>query len=135
MATLEGTPVTINKPAREVYDFLGDFRNFGTLMPEQVEWEATSEECSFTIKGMGTFGMKYKQKIPNTLIEVERNGKAPVDFILRCKITGEEKSEVKFEFDAELNPVMKMLAERPLTNFVNLLATKLQEFLDPDKRV
>ena len=135
MSTLEGNTVTIDRPSQEIYNFLTDFRNFGSLMPEQVEWKATAEECTFTIKGMATFGMKYKQKVPHSLIEVERNGKAPVDFVLRCTINGNQKSEVKFEFDAELNPMMKMLAERPLTNFLNLLGTKLQELFDSDKRV
>src|SRR4030095_9146015 len=113
MTTLQSDTVSINKPAQEVYDFLGDFRNFSHLMPEQVgDWKATAEECSFTIRGMPSLGMKYKQKVPHSLIEVERNGKAPVDFVLRCKIKGQEKSEAKFEFDADLNPMMRMLAER-----------------------
>lgn len=131
MTTLEGDTFTINKPAEEVYNFLADFRNFGQLMPDKVvNWKATSEECSFTIEGMASFGMKYKQKIPNSLIEVERHGKAPVDFVLRCSLKGQQKCEAKFEFDADLNPMMKMLAERPLTNFLNLLGAKLQELFD-----
>lgn len=136
MTTLESNPVAINKPAEEVYNFLSDFRNFSELMPPQVEdWQATSEDCSFTIKGMTQLGMKYKKKIPHSLIEVERNGRVPVDFTLRCHIKGEQRSEVQFEFEAELNPMMKMLAERPLTNFLNLLTAKLQELFTSGKRV
>ncbi len=105
-------------------------------MPEQVvDWKATSEECSFTIKGMTVLGMKFKQKLPNSLLEIERNGKAPVDFTLRCMISGDKPCDVKLEFDAELNPMLKMLAERPLTNFLNMLAAKLQELFAADKSV
>ena len=136
MTTLESNPVTINRPAEEVYSFLSDFRNFSELMPPQVEdWKATSEDCSFTIKGMTQLGMKYKRKIPHSLIEVERNGRVPVEFTLRCHIQGEQRAEVQFEFEAELNPMMKMLAERPLTNFINLLTEKLQELFSSGKRV
>ena len=133
---LESTPVTINKPAGEVYNFLSDFRNFEHLMPPQVvDWSATSEECSFTIQGMMQIGMKYTKKIPHSLIEIQRNGKAPAEFAMRCHISGKEQCTVKLEFDADLNPMMKMLAERPLTNFLNLLTAKLQELFAVDKRV
>ena len=136
MTTLESDSVSINKPAEEVYNFLGDFRNFEKLMPPQVvDWKATSEECSFTIQGMMSIGMKFKQKIPNSLLEIERNGKAPVDFILRCMITGQQRCDVKLEFDADLNPMMKMLAQRPLTNFLNLLTAKLQDLFATGKTV
>ena len=30
-------------------------------------------------------------------------------------------------FDADLNPMMKMMASKPLTNFLNLLVKKLKE--------
>ncbi len=135
MTTLESNTVAVNAPAEKVYNFLSDFRNFSELMPPQIEdWKATSEDCSFTIKGMTQLGMKYKKKTPHSLIEVERNGRVPVDFTLRCFIEGQQRSEVKFEFEAELNPMMKMLAERPLTNFLNLLTGKLQELFASDKR-
>lgn len=137
MTTLESNPVSVNKPAEKVYNFLSDFRNFGKLMPPQVEdWKATSEDCSFTIKGFTSLGMKYRKKTPHSFLEIERNGKAPADFTLRCIIEGkQQKCEVKLEFDAELNPMLKMLAERPLTNFLNILATKLQELFASDKVV
>ena len=136
MTTLESKPVTVNTSAEEVYNFLSDFRNFENLMPEKVvDWKATSEECSFTIQGMMQIGMKYAKKIPHSLIEIERNGKAPADFTMRCVISGTEQCSVKLEFDADLNPMMRMLAERPLTNFLNLLTAKLQELFSSGKRV
>lgn len=128
MSILKSDPVTVNKPAKEIYDFLSDFRNFSKLMPPQVEdWKATEEECSFTIKGMASLGMKHTRKVPNSLIETEGTGRIPVAFRLRCRIEGEKTSTVTIEFEAELNPMMKMLAERPLTNFLNMLGAKLQD--------
>lgn len=128
MSTLESNPVTINKPAEEVYDFLSDFRNFSKLMPPQVEdWKATESECSFTVKGMASLGLKQTKKVPPALIEIEGSGRIPVGFTLRCHITGTKPCTVKLSLEAELNPMLKMLAEKPLTNFLNLLSAKLQE--------
>ena len=98
-------------------------------MPDQVtDWESTADQCSFTIKGMGTLGMKIKERIPNTSIVIEKNGKAPFDFFLSCAITDKQQQcEAQLFFDADLNPMMKMMASKPLTNFLNLLAAKLKE--------
>jgi len=98
-------------------------------MPEQVtDWQSTSDECSFTIKGMGSLGMKMKERIPDTSVVIEKNGKAPFDFFLSCNIIPkQDQSDVQLFFDADLNPMMKMMASKPLTNFLNLLAAKLRE--------
>ena len=64
MTRLESDKVTVNKAAQEVYNFLSDFNNFGHLMPEQIaDWKSTADECSFTIKGMASLGMKIIEKI------------------------------------------------------------------------
>lgn len=129
MTKIDSDTVTIQKPAEEIFNFLGNFNNFQKLMPEQVSnWQSTDEECSFTIAGMATLGMKIQEKKPNSLIRVMRHGKAPFDFFLNCNI--EEKGQdcaVQLSFDADLNPMLKMMAVKPLTNFLNLLVNKLKE--------
>ena len=129
MTKLESEKVTIDKTAKEVYDFLSDFNNFERLMPEQVtDWKSTTEECTFTIKGMATLGMRIVEKTPNSFIKVEKHGSAPFDFTLHCMIDDlQDRCAVQLAFDAELNPVMKMMASKPLTNFLNILVNKLKE--------
>jgi carbon monoxide dehydrogenase subunit G len=129
MTRLESDKVTINKPAAEIYNFLSDFNNFGHLMPEQVsDWKSTADECSFTIKGMASLGMKITEKSPNSFIKIARNGKAPFDFNLLVNIEDNgSDSNVQLLFDAELSPMLKMMASRPLTNFLNLLVNRLKD--------
>ena len=129
MTTIESNEALVNKSAQEVYYFLSDFRNFEKLMPEQVvNWIADENECSFTIKGMASLGMKIKNKTPNSLIEIESSGKTPFGFVMKCMIAEKQnQSVVKLAIEAELNPMLKMMAEKPLTNFLNLLVTKLAE--------
>jgi hypothetical protein len=128
MTKLESDKVTINKTAKEVYDFLSDFNNFKKLMPEQVvDWKSTADECTFSIKGMATLGMKIVEKTPNSLIKVIRNGSAPFDFTMTCIIDDlQNQCAVQLVFDADLNPMMKMMAAKPLTNFLNILVAKLK---------
>jgi carbon monoxide dehydrogenase subunit G len=129
MTRLQSDKVVVNKTAKEVFEFLSDFNNYKRLMPDQVtDWESTTDECSFTIKGMAALGMKMKEKTPNSSVVIERNGKAPFDFTLTCSIVDrQEQSEVQLFFDADLNPMLKMMASKPLTNFLNLLAAKVKE--------
>jgi len=131
MTRLDSDPVTVNKPPAEVFSFLSDFNNFQSLMPEQVvDWQSTPDECSFTIKGMATLGMKIVEKTPNQLVKITSSGNVPFSFFLLCDI--KEKgpgSEVQLAFDADLNPMLKMMASKPLTNFLNMLAGKLKEIM------
>src|SRR5262249_49968806 len=103
------------------------FNNFGKLMPEQVvDWKSTPDECSFTIKGMATLGMRIKERIPTSSVVIEDTGKAPFRFMLRCSILDKgPQSEVQLSFNADLNPMLQLMASRPLTNFLNLLVNKL----------
>lgn len=129
MTRISSDKVTVQKSSADLYNFLSDFNNFQLLMPEQVtNWKSTSDECSFTIAGMASLGMKIIEKTPNSLIKAGKHGSAPFDFTLSCTIADNDAaSEVQLIFDADLNPMLKMMAERPLTNFLNLLVNKLKD--------
>jgi len=134
MTRIESDKVTIDRPQKELFEFLSDFNNFKLLMPEQVtDWVSDSSSCSFTIKGMASLGMAYESKTPNSEIRIKKAGKAPFDFFLTCSIQNyvENKSSVlQLVFDADLNPLLKMMAEKPLTNFLNMLVNKYKEIAE-----
>ena len=129
MTKIDSDTVVVGKSAEEIFTFLCNFNNFQKIMPEQVtNWQSTEEECSFTIAGMATLGMKIQEKKPNSMIRVMRHGKAPFDFFLNCSIEDKgPECAVQLSFDADLNPMLKMMAVKPLTNFLNLLVNKLKE--------
>ena len=127
MTKIESEEKTVKQSPKEAFEFLSDFRNFEHLMPPQVvDWQATEDECSFTIQGMATLGMKIEEKIPYSKIHIIKNGKAPFDFTLDCYINekGIDESEIKLELNADLNPFIKMMAVNPLRNFLNMLVER-----------
>ena len=69
------------------------------------------------------------EKKPFEYIKVNRNGNAPFDFTLECLLNEKSiaESEVQLAFNADLNPMLKMMALKPLTNFLNLLVKKLKD--------
>lgn len=132
MTRLQSEPVTVAQSAEQVFNFLSDFNNIGKLMPEQVEGFSTDgTSCSFTIKGMTTLGLTYASKTPHSEIVMAKNGKAPFDFNLVCSMTPSAQnpaaSTLQLFLDADLNPFLKMMAEKPLTNFLNMLVKKYSE--------
>jgi|SRR6185436_8292441 len=132
MTRIESEKTLINKSPSEVFSLLGDFNNYESMMPEQVtDWKSTADECSFTIKGMASLGMKIISKTPESEIKIIKNGKAPFDFVLFCMIgpSGDHpgSSFLQLVFDADLNPFLKMMAEKPLKNFLNLLVSNFKK--------
>lgn len=102
-------------------------------MPPQVtDWHSDGESCSFNIQNMATLGMRYSQRLPNHLISIVSDGKVPFNFTLQCSIEAvkEKTCNVVLELNADLNPMMMMMASRPLSNFVNILAQKLKEICE-----
>ncbi len=127
---IESDKSEINKPVAEVFTFLSDFNNFQKLMPPQVvDWTSTADECHFKISGMASIGMKIVEKTPNSLIKVTSHGKVPFAFTLNIHLTEISAAQTSGQliFEADINPMMAMMVEKPLRNFFNLLAGKMKE--------
>lgn len=130
LTKLESEKVDISNSAQNVFNFLTDFNNFQKLMPPQVtNWQSNTDECSFVINGMATIGMKIIEKNPHSLITISSNGKVPFEFKLFILITEKDATNCvgQINFESDLNPMLKMMVEKPLGNFFNLLAQKMKE--------
>ncbi len=130
MTNIESEKVDINNSAENIFNFLSDFNNFQKLMPPQVtNWTSTQEDCSFTINGMATIGMKIIEKSPFTKITISSNGKVPFDFKLFVLLTEMDAANCigQLTFESDMNMMMKMMVEKPLTNFFNMLAQKMKD--------
>ena len=133
MASFKSDKITINKTSEDIFAFLSDFNNFEKLMPEQVRnWQSTNESCSFTIKGMADLAMKMGQRTEFSQITYNSEGKKPFAFDLNTHFNSVDgdQTETQIILNADLNPMLKMMASRPLQNFVNLLVNKLKETIE-----
>lgn len=128
---IEAKPTNINKPVTEVYTFLKDFNHYQQLMPEQiVNWESDQNSCSFTIQGMASVKLIFGNNIVNQHLELLPVGKTPFTFSLHANLTDRgSQTEVMVYIDADLNPMLAMMAKRPMENLVNVMATNLQKNL------
>ncbi len=129
MTNIESDRIHITTSDVNLFNFLSDFNNLQKIMPSSItDWESTTEGGVFTIKNMATIGLVIDEKVPNRMIRMIKT-KAPFDLSLFCHIAfvTDNESILQISLDADLNPMLKMMAETPLRNFVNILANNCQK--------
>lgn len=130
MTRIESETKIIEQNIDKVYHFLEDINNLEKLMPDRVEnWQSTRDNCYFSIKGTASLGMKVDERTHLEQIKLVHDGKVPFpfDFYMNMKEVNDNSSAVMFVFDADLNPMLKMMAVNPLKNFLNMLLDKMAE--------
>ena len=115
-----------SRSEQEFFAIVSDTRNIPALLPEQViNVQANEDNLSFTVQGMGSITLRVSQRITYSLVQLVPVGKTPFPFVLSIKIAGlGNNCRVMYEIDAELNPLMAMMAKRPLQNLVDMMAEK-----------
>ena len=120
---------TVESSPKVIFDFISDFNHFEALLPtDKIEnFKCTSDSCSFKIKGMADLALKIGEKESPSRIRVISEGGKPFPFHFDVNIAelGETSSEVFIDFEGDINQFMKMMVEKPLTNFFNMLVEKL----------
>ncbi len=114
-----------------LYNFLSDFKNFKSILPsDKVEdFTFSNDECSFNIKGITPMKIKLIEKVPNSYLLFSSEGLAKFNFLLKASFIGnaEELGVCKIILSGDLNPIIKSMAEKSLTNLVNTMSLKLSE--------
>ena len=97
-------------------------------MPSSVQdLETTEDTCSFSLKGMPTIRLKIGDKTPFTHVSMVADG-GQIEFSLNCSLEADrDNCKAQLFFEAELNMMMNMMVEKPLTNFLNILVDRLKE--------
>ena len=128
MSTFKGPEIVVeNLSSEQLYNKLSDLNNLKEIMPPEIEdFESDTNSCSFKMKGMPKLKLFLSEKTPFSKIRLSATD-SPVAFSLNCFITDYgEKCQARLEVDAELNMMMKMMVEKPITNFLNVLSDKLR---------
>ena len=134
MTKIETAKVQVKKTAEEVFNFLLNFNNFQKLMPEgKVSgWNSSDKDFSFVFSGMARISMAHSSNVPHKEIHIVSNGSNPFQFTLKVLIDGQNDgtSSVYMDFEADINPFIKVMVEKPLDNFFNALTQNLQKLND-----
>ena len=129
MTHIESKTAQVNKPAEQLYHELLNFENFSKVMPEQVtKFEAGKDSFKFSMRGLPEVQLRLEETVEPTLIRM-RSGSTKIDFSLMAHIIPQtaDTCEVRFEFVGKFNPMMRMMVEKPLKNFIENLTDKVKE--------
>ncbi len=128
MATIASNKVALTKSAKEVFDFLADANNHQQLMPSTIyNWSSTKDDCQFTIQNMAKLELKISERTEPREIKIVPKSEAPFALDLRWVIEPNGTGcEAQLIINADLNPFIKMVAMKPLTDLANFQAEKLK---------
>ncbi len=129
--SIKSESLSTSSAIKDLYNYLIDFNNFKNILPEdKVEnFECSGDTCSFNIKGVTALTVRISEKIPNTSIKYQTEGLAKFNFILEAKFEGDAESlgKCNVQLHGDMNPFIKVMAEKPLTQLVNTMSVKLSQ--------
>ena len=127
MERFKSTKVIINKTAEELFNKIGDLNNLKEIMPPSItNFQSTQTTCTFKMEGMPQINLEITERTPFSKISLSAKD-SQIPFSLDCIIFEKEnRCEAYLEINAELNMMMKMMVEKPLNKFLELLASKMK---------
>lgn len=136
MSKIESKTGVIKQPAEKIFNYISNFDNFRSLLPEEKvkDFESSGDSCRFTIEGIGQAGLKIIEKEPYKLIKISSDEQTSFDFLLWIQIKEVEPgdSRLRITTDVQLNPIMAAMVKKPLKNFVDTLVEQAEKLsFDP----
>ncbi len=133
MVSIKSNKTTINQSAEVVFEYLSVPENYRILMPSKVRsFEATDDEATLDIEGIGKVELAFVQKDSPTYLELKPQNKLPFNFNLEWNIKSisDQQAEVEATINAELNFMMRLMAEKLLKDFLDVQVHKLTKHLN-----
>jgi len=123
-------------PARSIYTFISDFRNFESFIPENTvtNWKADSDSCSFSMSLLGNVALTIDEKEPDKLIRIVSDPTvSQYNFILwiQIKEVATNDSRIRIVMEPQLNQIMLSMAKGYLKSFVDSLVDEIEKFTFP----
>lgn len=125
---------TIKHDCDKVYNFVSDIRNFSRFVPDDTvtNWIADADSCSFEVSPMGIAEVRITERTAPKLVKFEGVALQNTNFRLWVQMSECNPSETKFRIvlKAELNQFYKLIASKPVNNFLERLVDQIEKFED-----
>ena len=128
MSNFKSPEVKVNLSAEMLYAKLSNLNNLKDILPPEIsDFQSTQDSCSFKMGGMPKITLVIAEKTPFSKIVLQAEN-SQIPFSLECNISQNgENCKALLEVNAELNMMMRMMLEQPLTNFLNAIAKSLSQ--------
>lgn len=136
MTRIESKKVNVSCNAEECYEFLTDLNNYELLLPKDKisNWESDEKHCSFKIQKTYKLALIYKNGLPFNEIHLVSGENSPFSFTLNIMLTNNgDNCDAQLICDADINPFLKMMIEKPLNNLFDYMADRLVKVKGEEK--
>jgi hypothetical protein len=132
LSHFESRSGNLSSTAAECFSFVTDIRNFERFIPHNTisNWQSDKESCSFSVSMIGTVSLRIVQKEDYSRVVYNGDALNKNDFelVLHITVNSNKLAEVKVVLNADLNPVMKMMAAKPIAQFLEMLINEMENF-------
>jgi hypothetical protein len=118
---------------RSIYEFITNFDNFRTLLPEDKVsgWESSGDRCSFQVDPLGRTGLQILEKKPHSLIKIAsipEFSRYQFTIWIQLKQVSEADTRIRITVEPHVNQLLIPMIKGPLRLFVNGLIDKMEKF-------
>jgi len=132
ISTFESRTGNLTCSPSEIFDFVTDIRNFRQFVPDGIieDLQIGMESCSFNVSPVGNVSVNLVRKEPHTKVVYDGNFLKTNDFslILDIKENNEGKAVINLRLAAHLNPLLKMMAAKPIGEMLEKLVNEMEKF-------
>ena len=128
---IESPVISCGRSAAFLYEYLSEPSNLEPLFSAEhvSEFSAEGDSCSFKVTGGFAVVLKRVEGEADSIVRYASQKGTPIRFTLDVVIEplGKEVSSVHIQCDADLNPFMKMMAEKPLQGIFQGMASAAEK--------
>ncbi len=122
----------LHTPATTIYRMISDFSFLDKITPPDDKIKIIScntDMCRISIEGGGEFAMTIVERQENELVKISNSDNTPFKFNLWIQLKEKEAYDtyLRITLHATMNPLLRMVAQKPLTNFVDTMVDKLEQ--------
>lgn len=132
LSRFESRTGNLSTTAEECFAFVSDIRNFERFIPRESisNWQSDRESCSFSVSMLGTVSIRIAQKEEYCKVVFKGDALKKNDFELVLHILDNinKPAHVMVVLNADLNPMMKMIAAKPIGQFLEMLIKEMENF-------
>ncbi|HUX97441.1 MAG TPA: hypothetical protein VMV47_17030 [Bacteroidales bacterium] len=130
----ESRPGNLSCNPDEAFNFITDLRNFGRFIQEGTitNWKADKDSCSFNVSMLGTVSVRVIEKEAGKKVVYQGDALSRNDFKIKVVLSAspEGRADVRLQLTASLNPMMKMMADKAINQFMEILINEIENFRD-----
>jgi len=118
---------------KQIFNFITDFNNFKTLLPEGKvsDWDSSADRCSFRVDPVGKIGLEIVEKSANSLVKIAsipEFSNYQFTIWIQLKPVAENDTRIKITVEPHVNQMLLPMIKAPLKKFADGLIDQIEGF-------